>query len=475
MPHSVDIHSNLPNQIAIIDTHENIAYPKSSIEESNPIEFDITPNYQCAIDPHNLFLYIEAKIVTENGDTIPPTITRPAPPPADGGAGPGGAPIVEANPEKYIIPQNNLISALIEDIIIKINGTIISGGDNNYAHRADLETRLSYPIDCKQNMLSLGLYEEELKAFNDYTEDQIKAICDIIDVDASLDRGLSLRFRATACSNRFTLMGKIHSEICEQTKLLPEGIPLNLKIEFNKGKFYLLTNGGQNPKVKIDKAWITYKNVKLAPEIIEGQEKLLQSNNPAIFPFRKPEIRTFSIGGPTTRDISIPEVSLGEVPRNVIIGLIRNTAYNGNYKQDAFNYEHFNLESIELKIGGQSYPYNSELRCDFNNGYNGFCQGLTSLLKGTHTLYNRDKDLGINVRNYKNRNVLYGFDLSPSQTPAGESFDIIKSSTVSLNIRLREEVDHALTIVCYLSYDKIMKIDKFKNVVILNTTEEKEN
>ena len=54
-----------------------------------------------------------------------------------------------------------------------------------------------------------------------------------------------------------------------------------------------------------------------------------------------------------------------EVPRRVIIGLVRKGAYNGNQELSPFSFEHFNVRDIELTASGRTYPqypYNLKYR-----------------------------------------------------------------------------------------------------------------
>ena len=49
-----------------------------------------------------------------------------------------------------------------------------------------------------------------------------------------------------------------------------------------------------------------------------------------------------------------------------MVGCVRNTAYNGVYNENPFNFEHFNLSNIAVHIDGQSDTVSS-LELDFSN------------------------------------------------------------------------------------------------------------
>ena len=47
-------------------------------------------------------------------------------------------------------------------------------------------------------------------------------------------------------------------------------------------------------------------------------------------------------------------INSGQVPNKIVVGGVRNIAYNGLYNENPFNYEHFNISNIAVHIDGQS-------------------------------------------------------------------------------------------------------------------------
>jgi len=459
VPYCLDIHSTLATQVGITSGYNQFLVPKSSIEGSNPIEFDVTPGYNCALDLQNTVLLFTGLIVDEDGDVINSMTTVDAV---------GDVPArEEANPSAHTFPVDNIQSSLLEDVIVSINGTTISGGDNHYAYRANFESKLSFSEEVKKNSCQLAMGYESSYGFDDLTEAKIAEICNLPNKNITKSvQNYRKRYTLTKDGKRFTVIGKIFSEIFEQPKLLPVGIGINVKLEFNKPKFYLLSKHPDlNPQIKINKAILIVRHSVIAKDVIYAQQLLADKGLDSIFPLRKVQFKTFSIGGPTTRDITINEVSNEYVPRRVFVAMVKNSSYNGDYTKDPFNYQHFQMDSIDLRVGGRSTPY-TEIKTDFRDENEDYTLALYALLKSAHSAFG-ERDIGINMQNYMKGNVIFGFDLTPSQTPPGENFELLKSGIVSLHIKLRESIADSISILVYLEFDSQLSIDKYKNVKIL--------
>ena len=67
-------------------------------------------------------------------------------------------------------------------------------------------------------------------------------------------------------------------------------------------------------------------------------------------------------------------------------------------------------------------------------------------------------ELGYNVYTYNNRNVILGFDLSGSQTPPGESFEMTQEKTVELILKLANPQAFVINVLIYAEYDTEIEI-----------------
>ena len=89
--------------------------------------------------------------------------------------------------------------------------------------------------------------------------------------------------------------------------------------------------------------------------------------------------------------------------------LVKNTSFSGNYKENPFNFHHFNVNHVALSVDGKlnpTHPY----KPDFTNGL--YARDYLSMFAATGR-YNRDKGLALSYRTFGSGYMLYAFDLTP--------------------------------------------------------------
>ena len=79
------------------------------------------------------------------------------------------------------------------------------------------------------------------------------------------------------------------------------------------------------------------------------------------------------------------------------------------------------------------------------------------LLQSNNSFWN-EVELGYNVYMYKNRNVILGFNLSGSQTPPGESFEMTQEKTDELILKSANPQTFVINVLIYAEYDTEIEI-----------------
>ena len=185
----------------------------------------------------------------------------------------------------------------------------------------------------------------------------------------------------------------------------------------------------------------------------------------AKYPLRRTKCIFFTKSG-GQGDLSEPNlITSGILPRKIIIGLVETDHFNGQLNRNPFNFKHFNLSEIILRINGQTIPYET---VQPNYDDNCFLEAYITLLQGTSKLMFEDAGLNIHpFRDYTKGYTLYGFDLTPdfSETP---SFHLLKTGNASVTIRLKQAHSESITIVAYMEYDDFLELDETRKVFINN-------
>ena len=167
-------------------------YPVSKLTDNGPIEFNIPGSGEDYIDLTNTFLHLGVKITAADGVNI-----------ADATA---------------IGPVNLLMHNLFLQVNVALNDKLVSSSTNTYAYRAYLKTLLDY--GAKESQLTSAMWYKNTAGKMDE-----RAV-----VAAGENKGLVKRASFTKSSKVVDMMGRIHSDIFFQEKLLMNGIGVRIKL-----------------------------------------------------------------------------------------------------------------------------------------------------------------------------------------------------------------------------------------------------
>ena len=127
---------------------------------------------------------------------------------------------------------------------------------------------------------------------------------------------------------------------------------MHVKMVCSKTPFALMSNeGGVNYKIKIERATLHVRKVKVAHAIALAHAKALEYGN-AKYPLQQVECKTFSVlaGG---RDVAQEKIFTGQLPTLVVVGCVDNYAFNGIFKKNPFNFQNYKFTRISLHVDGK--------------------------------------------------------------------------------------------------------------------------
>lgn len=458
IPEALDLHSTLPTQTAIRHSKYATYQPRSALEKRGKIPFRITTGSSQFLDVYNTYIYIESKIVDVNGRNIDMTT-----------ADPGGAPgAVMHNPQVNVLPVSGLSHAWFKQIIVRLNNENISFDGNMYAHRGDLELRMSYPSTVKRGSLDMCGYGVEPISFDSTDADDLTF--EEPDEANALNEEFMRRYKKMQGSRHMHTLGRIHTEICDQPKFLPPGSTLDFEFERNSSDFLILTKRDDNYSMEMVSCQILAHIVEMEEEITEDVQKVSLSGRSMLYPVRRVRMMYYS-KGQNISDLSNYDLLLGEsniLPRRIYVVMVKQTAMQGNKHQDPFNYSHFNLCEFCLRVGNHEIPFPS-FPCNMTNEdtNDDYIWPLFSLLQSSNAFVS-ENEMGIDMSNYKNRNVILGFDLTSTQLPAGECFEAGEEKHIELILKLNDVHTFVINVIIYAEYDAEIEIKPDKRVVTHN-------
>ena len=424
-----------PTQASVEETRVEIFDPLTSLDRAGPVHFKVQAGEDCYIDTNEIFLYFKARILDNKGDVL-----------TEKDAGDND------RDEALVFPVNYFLASCFKNVEVTLNSQPVGGNTGLYPYRAYLQALLSYSPSIKNTILKCGLYNEDKGNFE--SVEPMKQ-------NGPKNAGAKWRYEQTKLSRSFECMGRIHSEIFQQGKLLLNKVPLTIKLTRNDPDFVLMSKKERYKyRISIDGASLYVTIKKIAPHIREAHETRLLTSN-ARYPLKRTDIKFFSRAA-NISDLSEPNVVNGILPSRIVFGLVETDAFNGHLRKNPFNFQNFNLNYVAVKRNGQDIPF-EPISLNFDNSE--CVKGYINLM---HSLgfMNRNKSNGIDpFVDYKNGYTLFCVNLNQDFSQGGGHFNLQQTGNIQLILKLAKTSNKAITMVTLLEFDTVMEIDKDWNII----------
>ena len=119
-------------------------------------------------------------------------------------------------------------------------------------------------------------------------------------------------------------------------------------------------------------------------------------NGTAKYPIRRVVCKTLTVPA-NFMDVSHEKLFSGQLPTRIVVGLVRNDAFNGDRRRNPFNFQHFNVSEMSLYLDGQQSgikPMELNYNCHYIRAYNTLFSGTGKICK--------DEGIGIDRSDYMN-------------------------------------------------------------------------
>jgi hypothetical protein len=422
--HSIDIFRPVSQEVSMTGG-KTISIRPISMSQDGPFEFQIHPrgDYQY-IELSKTRLYMKLKIVKADG----------------------------TNTAANICGTNLLGSSLFKQVDIEIGGKLIPDLTNTHFHyKTYLETILSYSETARQS---------HLKAHH-WTPDDAGAFDDVkwgaTDTEQSKNTGYVERCKTGKDSKLFEIMFPLHSDFLQSDRAFPPGVRFNIRLTKEKDAFFLMTNSTDPHKILIEDMKLYMHYVDIDRRIFESHANTLQTK-PFLLPINKSDVRTQSFAA-GLKALNVPALFTGNLPKHIIIGIVKNKNYHGSFDTNPYNFENNSINYIALRVNGALVPTDPyEPNFDDNlfvREYRSFFDNL-----GIH---HDDAGNFISAKYYKNGCTLFAFDLTPDRCN-GFHFHPTATGTIDLEVKLKNTLTDTVTIMAFATYNAIISIDKDFNV-----------
>jgi hypothetical protein len=337
-------------------------------------------------------------------------------------------------------PIPNIGGSFFRTLRIWFNSKIVYDSGPNYAYRSYIEDTLNYTTLTKDTMLeAAGYYRDKGTAMNTIANESYQK-----------------RGAMAANSRVFDIIAPIHADCFSHDRLLPNNLEVRLEAYKNSDNFLIQTCAETPGKYAFEVDSMTWmvRKVAVLDSISVALERKL-ATQPARYPIRRVSCRTFHLDG-GRRSIAQLQLSNGQLPRRVVLCMVKSGAYNGDFKLTPFNFEHFTLNRIQLVAGGVPMP-RLPLELDFVNKR--YVQAYMSLFANLNTGF-ADTSNGVTYADFANGYTFLVFDLTPDSS---DDWHCLREGSITLDMSFDQDLPKGgVTLMAYFETDNLLMIDRHR-------------
>lgn len=379
-------------QTSVTDVYYDEIRPLSQTSADGPFEFRISgQNAMDYLDLKNSQIYVRLNVRK-----------------ADGGA----------LTEEKVGPVNLFLQALFSTTEVTLQNKAIMTCNYN-AYRAYIHSLLNYGQDADSSQLrTQGWIIDDADS---------PAVTD----PSGSNNGLFLRAATIRNSKAVDLQGPIFHDLFSMERYLLNQVDVKVKMYRNPVNFALMAeNDSVEYKIDIQDIYILAKKVRVNPAVIYGHAQILEKRN-ALYPFKKVECRSQSIATGST-SFYWENMFQGRRPE-VIVGLVKSKALNGDYTTNPFNFEHCGIQHIALYADGLPVGGNP-LKLDFDGKT--IMRAYTDLLLSAGK-WRQDEGNALTPEHFISGSTLFAFQLEPNFSHHGEYLSLLKNGNIRLEVQFK--------------------------------------
>ena len=414
---SVDLYAREFQQNDILSAFFEVVTPVNSIESTRTIQFKVNASDEF-LDLQNSFIAFEVEVKGTGNANLA----------ADVEVALANYPIVSLFRQVDVFLNNDLVTSTI-----------------NYHYRGYMESTFTFSKEAKKTWLTCGGYSKD-------TLGQMNTLT---------DANLGFKERKELCkgSRKFWIVGKVHSELFNQSKLILNRTEFKIDFHRVEDAFVLMCAANAEAKVNIVSANFHIRKCTLADSKIVEYERALMTT-PIPYEVTKVVVRSFTHGG-AKESIDITNLSSSDIlPDRIIVALVDNTAYTGTKAENPFNFKHFNTSSVDIRHNSLSL-YGGPIVVAPARGE------VTNLL-WEH--YQAIRHVGKNDTNSISKKDFTGgyfaiCSCTQPSLPNGEYRDPVQKGSLTLNLRFSTALPHSVTVIVYLEYEGIITLNQERRAV----------
>ena len=407
-----------PPQEASLQKLQYVEYRPNSQLNSGPLTFVINPTANQYIDLKRTRLHIKAKLV--KGD--------------------GSAPAVTEN----VAPCNLILQSLFGQVEVQMQQQVVSNCQL-YGYKAYIETVLDNDKSVKETKLQMqGYYKDDAGVMENMSKDP-----------EIFNQGFVDRMGLFSSGRIVDLEGPIFSDIAQQSRLILNGVEIQIKMWPAKDEFLMMSKvEGANYRIQLVEAYLRVCKITPIPAVMLAHSEIIKEK-PALYPYSRTQMKAYQLNQ-GQYSFQLEDVFLSDVPVDIVLGLVNAGSFNGSYDTNPYDFQNYNLGSLAVYLDDESVP-SKPLKMNY---------GQKNWITAYNTLFKTYAEEGNDISrvDYPYGYTLYMFRLIPDHLPP------FMSSLTRGNVKIQGTFDTPLpenvTLLVYAKFPSMMTVDSARNIQI---------
>ena len=429
--HRVSLFNVPPVETAIQDIYVKDYRPIGQISKGSTLEFDVHNNSSDYIVLKDISLLLD--VIIHDDKNKPVTA-------------------------KNIVSLVNLpISSLFRQFDFSIqqqNITSTVGSNNAYKSIFDVLLKKGEK-EWKTVMSVAGFFPDSAESMDDF-------------ILGDGNTGLSNRHLMTKSGKTLRLKSNMFVDICQQDRLLINGLPINLKFYPAPDNFALMfktpdpkdtgyATMSKSYSVIIQDATLLVPYARMHPGVLTAHGEMLKKEM-ALYPFTRSEIKAYNIPK-DSYTWTMDNLFQDSIPKCLVVGFVLSSAYSADNQHNPYNFQNFDLYYLDFQINGQSCGGRPMQPNFANKNYaSTYCRLFDCVPPEQKELPN------ISYFDFLHGYAIYVFDLEKSKNSLYSN--PLRRGQTRLTAKFAKSLANATTVIVYGSFEALMKIDQARNVVV---------
>lgn len=426
-PSGLNLFTLPPTQTAVENMYYDEHRSTSQLSGSAPIEFTVAANNSLEyIDLRKTKLYVKARIKHIDGSNLKPT--------------------------EHVGVVNNFLHSMFSQVDISLQNKLVSSSTSHYNYKSYLQTLLSYGSEAKESQLTSQLWKKDIPGHFDDN-----------DVENGSNSSLYSRSAYWTQSQVCDMEGPLLHDLCSLDRYIINQVAVNVKLYRSRPEFCLMTKeSNPNFQVIIEDIALKVCKIVLNPSVLTAHSQKMMKV-PARYPYNRTELRLISIPAGSL-SFNYNNLFNGLRATRCCIGFVDSSSASGSYTSNPFNFQHFNLSQIALKLN-QVPVGGSVIQLNYQINSRTVLPAYTRMFEVTNK-WMRDSENQLNRDDIAGGNALYCFDIEPNFSDEGEYLNLIKQGTCSLEAIFNKPLQKSTTCVVYAEFPAYFEINLERNIIL---------